>query len=108
MTVCWLVVNTPFGSGHASSCRSGRVRVDPGPASRPERVLQGLVILVFTECENKMPTSFRPSDEHGLDRAARTSVSDREGSPIGKTKVGYHVGAVGGYACAATVAGRVN
>ena len=35
MTVCWLVVNTLLGVGREISCRSGRVRVDPGPTTRP-------------------------------------------------------------------------
>jgi hypothetical protein len=30
-----------------------------------ERVLQGLVTLVFTKCENKMPSNLCSSDEHG-------------------------------------------
>ena len=34
----------------------------------------GLVTLVFTKCENKMPASSRSSDEHGPDRTTRISV----------------------------------
>jgi hypothetical protein len=49
---------------------------------------------------------------------SRTGLMDRNSfrirpqssseQPVSKTKVGYHAGTVGGYACVAAVAGRVN
>jgi len=39
-----------------------------------ERALYGLVTLVFAKCENRIPVSFRSSDEHGLDGTAWTGV----------------------------------
>jgi HsdM N-terminal domain len=75
-----------------------------------KRVLYGLVTRVFAKCSNKIPASLRSSDEHGLDRAARTSgacwqcgIAQIENEGWLPRESNWR-----GYIWTATVAGRVN